>query len=161
MHEIEDIISDLREVGQRVPTLDSAYPLKEPIFGMGTPEAEVIALESYVQVALPEDFLLFQDIWNGYHLMDATHIKAIMSDADWPLIIQSEDSPTVLMPIGGDGGGNLFLMDLKNEGHVLKWDHETGRKDLVAVGFFEFLYRVLEDWKHFTSGDGGWKYLAG
>jgi len=69
-----------------------------------------------------------------------------------------------VLPIGADGGGNLFLMDRASNalGAVWKWDHEfqprfdgVAREGLsyVAGSFVEFLERVAEDWEHFLAGD--------
>jgi hypothetical protein len=77
-----------------------------------------------------------------------------------------------LLPVAGDGGGNLFLLELGERCRVFKWNHERTSLErdvraahpsltLVAKSFAAFLARVVEDWRRFLRGDTSWDYLAG
>jgi hypothetical protein len=127
--EIHNLIDRLQEVGSKMPKVPGVYPLEEPVFGTGVSEDDIASLESLLQAPLAEDFLLFQelcgsisamDIWNGYDLMGACHIKALITNPDSPQVIQVKHGQSLMIPIGGDGGGNLFLMESRGCSSVSK-----------------------------------------
>ena len=168
--EVQKVLDRLREVGSKISDLPWVYPLQEPLFGDGVSQADIASLESVIKSPLPDDFLLFQklcgsisamDIWNGYSLMEASHIRALIIDTRSPQVIQVADGKSTLMPVGGDGGGNMFLMSFIGSSRVSKWNHEVNTQEKLADSFTGFLERMLEDWEHFAAQDAEWKYLAG
>ena len=109
------------------------------------------------------------DIHNGYELLSPSLTIRIRDQDEIPKTIGG--SPT--LPVGADGGGNLFLLTLRPPHEVWKWNHETGAATNgtlplahpsltpVSFGFVAFLERVLEDWEHFVADDRQWPFLAG
>jgi hypothetical protein len=165
---MEEVINRLKDLAEQIPHVPSAYPLTQPTFGDGVEQAEIAQLESGLGASLPADFKLFQqqcgritamDVWNGYALFDAKHIAVIMADANAPTEIRSGPHEPRL-PIGGDGGGNLFVFSLRSQ-HVSKLNHETAELKVVANSFTDFLQRMREDWEHFVHDDENWRYMAG
>jgi len=167
---IHDLLYRLRIVGNKIPDVLCVYPLEAPIFGTGISQSDIASLEAAIKAPLPKDFLAFQklcgfisamDIWNGYSLMEASRINALIVDAHSPPAIQVVNGQSTLIPIGGDGGGNLFLTAFADSYHISKWNHETGSQEKLADSFTEFLERMLEDWEHFVIQDSDWKYMSG
>lgn len=166
---IQTLIERLQQVGSAVPNIPCVYPLQSPVFGDGVSEEDIVSLEAITKVPLDGDFLLFQrlcgsvsamDIWNGYSLMEASHIKALITNIDSPQVIWVTHNQSNMLPIGGDGGGNMFLMSLADNNHVLKWNHETGAQVRLANNFAEFLERMLKDWEQFVAQDSSWNYMS-
>ncbi len=166
---LQILLDRLRDIGRKIPDVPCVYPLKEPTLGVGIPQSDIDFLESIIKATLPEDFVLFQkrcgfieamDIWNGYSLMEASHIKTLILDPHSPRVMQVTSTGSMI-PIGGDGSGNIFLMVFDGSGHISKWNHESGRQERLADTFVGFLERMLEDWQHFVVEDGHWEYMAG
>lgn len=101
------------------------------------------------------------DIWNGYWIGGLISIQQMMEQRSFPSRYAEATENYSLIPIATDGGGNAFLMALGQKNLVWKWWHETGKMDLVAKNFSEFLARVSADWEHFLTKDCTWKYLSG
>ena len=82
------------------------------------------------------------------------------------------DGTIPVLPVGADGGGNVFLMQLRPPHIVLRWYHETGETgDAVSAShhglqpvsdsFVSFLERIREDWSHFLGPDpAAWIYIT-
>ena len=165
---MEDIINRLKDLARQIPNVPCVYQLELPTFGDGTAETQIRMLESQLTASLPPDFIFFQqrcgcisamDIWNGYALFDASHILALMNDRNSPISIRLTEAQHIV-PIGGDGGGNLFVMSL-DEKQVFKLNHETGELKVLANAFADFLQRMCHDWEHFLAGDDKWEYMSG
>jgi hypothetical protein len=166
---IQTVLALLRDTASRVPATPCTYPLQEPSFGTGVAEEDIQSLETAIKSPLPNDFLEFQrtcgsilamDVWNGYCLMEAPHIEALYRDPYSPITGSVHDKSPII-PIGGDGGGNMFHMATGASNEISKWNHEADTAEKVADNFTEFLQRLLEDWQHFVAQDGAWKYMAG
>lgn len=132
--------------------------------------------------AIPSDYRQFLlltgrvtalDIHVGYDLFGAARAFSLLEQADGPpaRLIDGTNS-ALLLPVGGDGGGNLFLLELREGGRVFKWNHERtsdarsveashASLSLVADSWASFLDRLVEDWRHFVAGDPHWRYLVG
>ena len=165
---ITKLIENLKAVGHKVPDVPCVYQLEEPTFGAGTSEEDITVLKSMIKVLLPEDFLLFQkvcgsisamDVWNGYALLPISQITKLITDPISSRLIQVRNGKPTTIPIGGDGGGDMFLMLLDGSGQVVKWNHEVNAHERIADNFTNFLERILQDWEHFIAQDNDWKYL--
>jgi hypothetical protein len=176
------VLQRLRDCAARVPDLESPYPLHSPAFGPPCCDAEIDELLGSAASRVSEyvEFLRLcrridaSDVFNGYFLYSPVAIAA--SDGSIPRILQVDlgrglDEVFVLR-IGGDGGGNQFVMGTgKNApGTVWKWNHEhpvrfdgMAKEGLsqVATSFSAFLERMAEDWEHFVDRDRSWTYLSG
>ena len=80
---------------------------------------------------LPGDYRTFlqqcarvsaMDIHNGYQLLSPSLTIRIRDQDDIPKTIGGAPA----LPVGADGGGNLFLLSLRPPHEVWKWNHETG-----------------------------------
>ena len=161
--------------------VESPYPLRQPHFGPGCCSAEIEELLGDCHERLPEysEYLALcrrvdaTDVFNGYFLFSPVHA---VQRGEGPRLLHVGSGPDLsevrVLPIGGDGGGNLFLMGYSPNaaGAVWKWDHEYGARfdgmakdgiTKIADDFAGFLERIAEDWEHFTSGDRAWHYVSG
>ena len=131
---------------------------------------------SKMSIQLPDelkDFYLncgglrMADVHNAYFLMELTTIM----DAD-KLELPTKVSGMyneVVIPIGSDGGGNLFVLRIGQEKDVLyiqePWvEDSTAIIDdidtrVVADSFNGFLERLLLEARAFLRNDSTWKYL--
>ena len=164
---VVETLSGLRNIAVTVPATDAGYPLTEPSFLPGVPETEIDALVSVIGRALPTEYRTFlshcggiaaMDVWNGYALHPPDLIQRLLATGDVPLSLQGER----LLPFGGDGGGNAFVLCLAS-GAVWKWRHDVFSEPFVFLtgSFLEFLERMAADWSRFTVGEGTWDYMAG
>jgi SMI1 / KNR4 family (SUKH-1) len=156
-------------LAQRVPTVHSAYPLHAPTFDGPAEPAALAKLEAAAAAELPASYRDFlrecagftaMDVFNGYQLFTPDKILALRRDYSIPSSVSMHDERQPYIPIGGDGGGNLFLMGLSS-GVICKWQHETGASTPIAESFARFLDRIIEDWAHFIEADDEWPYLSG
>lgn len=78
----------------------------------------------------------------------------------------------MIEPIGGDGGGNFFLLEAtsRSDASVWKWLHELGCADdgidsesvvEMARSFSAFLERMADDWEAFVRDDRAWRFMSG
>jgi hypothetical protein len=178
---IEAALNRLREAAERIETLDSPYPLRKPSFGPGccAPEIAELLGEGATRVSEYAEYLCLcrrvdaGDVFNGYFLFSPL---LVVRQTDGPRRLHvghgADLSEVEVLTVGGDGGGNLFLMSKSpNEsGAVWKWNHEAEvrfdgvAKDgltKVADSFGGFLERVAADWEHFAAGDRTWDYISG
>jgi hypothetical protein len=180
MSRVSDALDRLREAGAALSRLASVTPLKAPTFGPGCSTGELDELQE--RGPLPGDYVEFlslcrrivaSDVFNGYYLYSPLGRP---SDTAIPRRLLIGAEPTLqevaVSAVGGDGGGNLFLMGVGPiaAGRVWKWNHEhparsdgVTREGLteVADSFATFLQRVAEDWEHFARGDRDWPYISG
>lgn len=182
MSRIEAAIARLREAARRVPLLESPYPLHGPHLGPACCEAEIEELEQVVRGSLPSEYREYlatcrridaEDVFCGYFLFSP--LRIVGGDGSRPRFhvkLRGQLDEVWVVPVGGDGGGNLFVMGTTENasGVVWKWNHEhpvrfdgMAQEGLmqVASSFAEFLERLATDWEHFVGGDRGWAYLAG
>ena len=178
MIQIDESLARLRRAASRVVEVTAAWNGDEPFFDGHASDDELLEFARRVGNVPPPDYseylkrcrrIVAMDVHNGYELfspLNSVHgPKRIHVTVDGESL---EDVP--VFPIGGDGGGNLFLMDIgqRNTGRVWKWSHEhPPRQDgvavegleLIAASFSEFLSRVADDWDHFVDGDTDWPFL--
>lgn len=100
------------------------------------------------------------DVFNGYALLTPDKAVAMRADPSIPQSISDDAELHACVPIGADGGGNLFLLTLP-DGRVWKWRHDRRTSVPVAESFDHVLERVVADWEHFVEGDAAWEYLSG
>lgn len=181
--EISRLLGEMKALGARLPSLSLLYPLEAPIFGPPASWADIAALEQQAASTLPADYKEFlqecgpvsaMSFHNGYDFLARPVIQRIMSQyVEVPRTVLRGDGRVSIVPIAGDGGGNLFLLATRPPCTVWKWDHETGAATdgvlpeestallPVAENFTGFLRRVIEDWRHFLDEDTNWSYLSG
>jgi hypothetical protein len=169
----DDIVSAalerLRALARRISLIEYEpnYRLAEPSFASGAASQEIAALEATLASPLPSDYRRFlilcsridaMDVWSGYAIHFPSQIQRILAAREVP----DQHVGQKLVPIGSDGGGNIFFMALPS-GNVLKWRHDVSTSPFVelASSFSGFLERMAEDWAHFIDDDREWKYMAG
>lgn len=179
MSQIEKVLNRMKEAGAKLSILDFPYPIEVPEFGPGCHQVEIDEIEEnwplptdYREYLLLCRYINAADVFNGYFLFSPIGIAT----ADGPKILHVEIDGGLdevqVAAIGGDGGGNLFLMGRSPNaaGEVWKWNHEyPPRFDgvssdgllFVAASFTEFLERVADDWEHFVADDRDWSYISG
>jgi hypothetical protein len=181
--ELPRLLDEMKALGARLTSLPSVYPLEPATFGAPASKADIAALEEQTTCGLPADYKAFllrcgsvsaMDFFNGYAILEGPVVHGIMSQQDEvPRYVRRSGSEVPVVPMAGDGGGNLFLLAAQAPFTVWKWDHETGAADdgilpeespalaPVAGSFTEFLRRVVEDWRHFMDEDTDWPYISG
>lgn len=155
----------MRRVAAQIPNVPSPYMLEAPSFAEPPHPADVHALaEAFGSV--PSDYQAFlglcgrisaMDVHNGYDILPPSLSLRIHQEGHVPKQVGS----VPVLPVAGDGGGNLFLLGIRAPHSVWLWNHETGMVVEVSLGFTAFLQRVLEDWEHFARGTKNWRYLVG
>ena len=84
-------------------------------------------------------------VWNGYFIGDgSTIVRHLVRDGG----LVAGYRP--LIPVGFDGGGNVWLSDAK--GTIFGRNHETGERSSVAASVSQFLHRVADDWEAVLAG---------
>lgn len=178
---IAKVLFDLRELGARLDGVDAGYPLQPAEFADAVSSERIAALER-VAGALPSDYREFlglcggftaMDFHNGYAVFGPELVARLLEEQGPPRFVQIGEVPSRVLSVGGDGGGNLFLLHVTDPWRVWKWNHELGpcsatvRSDDPALteigqGFTTLLERFVEDWRHFLSDDyGKWRYISG
>lgn len=181
--EIPRLLDEMKALGARLPGVSLLYPVEAPTFGPPASWADIAVLEEKAAASLPADYKEFlqecgpvsaMGFHNGYDFLARPVIQRIMSQhVEVPRAVLRDDGRVSIVPIAGDGGGNLFLMATRPPFTVWKWDHETGAAQdralsegstallRVAENFTGFLRRVIEDWRHFVDEDTEWNYISG
>ena len=181
--EISRLLGEMKALGARLPGIPSPYPLEAPTFGPPASWADITVLEEKAASSLPADYKEFLQecgpvsamyFHTGYDFLARPVIERIMSQyVEVPGAVLREDGRVSIVPIAGDGSGNLYLIATRPPFTVWKWDHETGTAQdgvlsegstallPVAENFTGFLRRVIEDWRHFLDEDTDWNYLSG
>jgi len=163
MPELKDVLARLRAIAGNLPHDE------RPIFSPAPPAEAITSLQACVHLPIQDDFISFlkecdaiiaMSIWNGYWVGGVSTLARSIRRKDYPSQLSRKWGQPDVMPVATDGGGNAFLMCLK-DGSIWKWDHETGDCTTVARDFISFLIRIAEDWEHYLAGDRSWNYLAG
>jgi len=181
LNQIERLLDRLKTLGAQVPGIESPYPLLEPTFQNGANPDEVAELGVG---SLPADYLEYlsrcralsaTDVFNAYFIFSPLQVARIASGVPHVLHVTGLDgllTEVHVLPIGGDGGGNMFLLEkgVGTQGRVWKWSHEYPTRfdgvaseglTFLAPSFTAFLERVAEDWQHFVALDRSWHYISG
>ena len=175
------MLRDLRALGAEIATYDFDYPVEEASFEPGASAARIDALGALVPEPLPTDYRYFltqcagfvgMDFHNGYVIHPPEEIGRLLREPGSPKRVETGDGVVALLPVGGDGGGNVFLLRLRAPYLVLRWDHEIGEaRDVLPAGhlslrpisdsFASLLERIRDDWRHFLGADAAsWTYLS-
>jgi len=183
MSRVRDALDRMLRTAGRVADQRAVYPLEAPTFGPGCCAGELDELQQAFHAALPPDYLEFlslcrrivaSDVFNGYYLYSPFGLSRADSSIPRRLHVGTEPrlQEVPVVAIGGDGGGNQFLLGFGevSSGHVWKWNHEHPVRSSgvvrqgvteIAGSFSEFLERVADDWEHFEQNDRSWVYLSG
>jgi hypothetical protein len=162
MLQIDQVLSRLRKLADEFPAEE------RPKFSPGASADSVVGFEKVVGTRLPEqlahflrqcDSIVAMDVWIGYWVGGVEQLLRSMGRKDFPAKLV-EANHDVVVPVATDGGGNAFLMSVKDQ-RVWKWNHETGNSTTVAHDFASFLQRIADDWEHFLARDSAWHYLSG
>jgi len=180
--DIAPLLSEMKALGAQLPEVKSVYPLQAASFAPPATSAAITALEQASGITLPEDYKAFlrtcsavsaMDLYNGYALLEHSVVLGILAEGNVPAQVETGHRTVAVLPVGGDGTGNLFLLATELPFRVWKWHHETGpvqegvmAEDSpgllpIADGFSQFLRRIVEDWRHFIAGDDQWPYISG
>lgn len=158
----EDLVSRLRDVASDFPEWQA------PTFGEPATERDLTSLRAATGIGLPSDFTTFlkitdaviaMDIHNGYWIGGSAELSRSLRRGDYPVTVDADGRATRVVPVATDGGGNAFFTCV-DTGTIWRWDHETGRVNLVAQDLADFLRRVADDWLHARSDDPSWNYLV-
>ncbi len=143
---------------------DDCYNKGENIF---LPVADIELLEIIEKqrgIKLPDEFCTFYqtvgglslpDVYNAYFIYPLKHVSR--TDEFTPTRIVGANECEILT-FGGDGGGNIFALQLNEKGDVVCMSNETliedsiyyeGHFPIKVVGntFYSFLERLLADTK--------------
>lgn len=181
MSSVTDILDDLRTLGRRITELDLGYQIEPARFNPPAAPDDVTSLVVCAGQPLPDDYREFllscagfagMDFHNGYEVFDPQHVLRLLDQDFQPHRVIVDGSEHPVLSVAGDGGGNLFLLQLAVPWRVWKWDHELPEGPVVdsssralsevVHGFGAFLRRVTEDWRHFLEDDEEeWDYLVG
>lgn len=178
---VDRVLRELRSLGAAIADGDFGYPVEEATFEDGASEARIDELAALVGEPLPQDYRYFltrcagfvaMDFHNGYAMHPPELVARMFRDAVAPKRVAAAPAAGVLLPVAGDGGGNLFLLGLGATAPVLRWDHESGGSPthvasgnpgltFVADGFTAFLERIRDDWRHFLAPESdSWDYIT-
>ncbi len=160
--EITAVIARLRALGAELADVDLGYPAEPATFDEGASEPRISTLEGAVGDRLPDDYRAFllecagiiaMDFFNGYVIHAPELVARLLKERGPPKHLLVQGSKKALLAIGGDGGGNLFLLELSDPCRVWKWNHESmnsseaatpssSELSLVSTGFPAFLERI-------------------
>lgn len=159
---MEASLARLRELAIAIPRPGCDWE-ERPRFGPPGVAEQVAAFERAAGFPLSRDLQAFlatcgtvaaMSVQNGYWIGDVVNQAHALASGNYPREVSGE----LAVPIGSDGGGNIFLQS--RGGRVWRWDHETGCVALVAESFADFLDRVAEDWAAYIADTPGWKFLV-
>lgn len=178
---VDDVLRDLRLLGAEIGDLDFGYPVEEVVFEEGATASRIDQLAALAAQPLPPDYRYFlsrcagfeaMDFRNGYAVHTPELVARMVRDPGAPKRLVAPTAADTLLPVAGDGGGNVFLLTLGASASVLRWDHEMGgsRPDvssgdpsiaIVADSFTAFLERIRDDWRNFLGPDpDSWTYIT-
>jgi hypothetical protein len=155
--------------------------VEEATFESGAAASRIDAVAEIAATPLPVDYRYFlsqcagfvgMDFQNGYVIHRPEEVVRLFRQPGSPKRLGTTDGSVAVIPIGADGGGNVFLLQLGPSNTVLRWDHETGEAGAVlpathralrpvSNSFVSFLEKIREDWSHFLGPDpGAWTYIS-
>lgn len=180
MSTLSDVLEDLRKLGSEISDLEFAYPLEPATFNPPAAAGVVTALVGRAGHPLPEDYREFlltcagfrgMDFHNGYDVFGPELVLRLLDQDFQPQRVLVDQLEQPVLAIAGNGGGNLFLLQLAAPWRVWKWNHELPSGAVadascralseIAHGFTDFLRRIADDWRHFLADDPEWSYVAG
>jgi hypothetical protein len=178
---IDQVLLELRALGAEITNHDFGYPVEEATFEPGATRSRIETVAALDSEPLPADYGYFlsqcagfvgMDFHNGYVMHTPEEVVRLNRQAGAPKRVATADGPIPVLAVAGDGGGNVFLLQLRVPYTVLRWDHETGEaRDAlpsthpslqpICDGFASLLERIREDWRHFLGSEpGSWGYVT-
>lgn len=178
---IDRVLLDLRSLGAEIANRDFGYPVEAATFESGAAASRIESIAALVGEPLPVDYRYFlsqcagfsgMDFHNGYVMHTPEEVVRLFRQPGAPKRVMTVDGAVPVLPVAGDGGGNVFLLQLRLPHVVLRWDHETGEtRDAVPAthrgvrpisdGFVSLLERIRGDWSHFLGSDpASWTYIT-
>jgi hypothetical protein len=178
---IDRVLLDLRSLGAEIARQDFGYPVEEATFESGAAASRIDSIAALVGEPLPSDYSYFlsrcagfvgMDFHNGYVMHTPEEVVRIFHEAGAPQRVATGRGAIPVLPVAGDGGGNLFLLQVRLPHDVLRWDHELGdARDTVPVthhslqpvadSFVSLLERIRDDWSQFLGpGPASWTYIT-
>ena len=178
---IDRVLRDLQSLGAEIAKSDFGYPVEEPTFESGAAAFRIEAIAALVAEPLPTDYRYFlsqcagfagMDLHNGYVMHTPEQVVRLFHQAGAPKRVLTAAGAIPVLPVAGDGGGNMFLLQLRPPHVVVRWDHEIGEaRDAVPAthpcfqpisdSFVSLLERIREDWSHFLGSDpASWTYIT-
>ena len=178
---IDRVLLDLRTLGAEIASHDFGYPVEEATFETGAAAFHIASVAALVEEPLPFDYQYFlsqcggfagMDFHNGYVVHRPDEVVRLFREAGAPQRVITANDAVPVLPVAGDGGGNVFLLQLRTPHIVLRWDHEIGESGdalpaahpgfrEISRGFVSLLERIREDWRHFLGSDPeSWTYIA-
>ena len=178
---IDSVLLDLRSLGAEIVNHDFGYIVESATFERGAAASRIESIAALVAEPLPLDYRYFlsrcagfvgMDFHNGYVMHTPEEVVRLCRQPGAPKRLTTANGAVPVLPVAGDGGGNVFLLQLRPPHVVLRWDHEIGeaRDALPAThpslraisdGFVSLLERIREDWRHFLGSDPtSWTYIT-
>jgi hypothetical protein len=177
---IDAVLRDLKTLGAAIADADFGYQVEAATFQSGTSASRLEAISAMVVEPLPDDYRYFlaqcagfsgMDFHNGYVVHTPEEVVRVLGQGGAPKNVKTADVAIPVLPVASDGGGNVFLLQLRPPCAVLRWDHELGGEDAVSAGdpslravadsFASFLERIRDDWRHFLGPDpASWTYIT-
>ena len=178
---VDRVLRDLKSLGAEIANRDLGYPVEQATFETGAAASRIEAITAIVAEPLPIDYSYFlsqcagfvgMDFHNGYVVHTPEEVVRLFRAARTPTRVTTANGAVPVFPVAADGGGNVFLLQLRPPHFVLRWDHETGEAgdtvpathhgfQALSDSFVSFLERIREDWSHFLGPDpASWTYIT-
>jgi hypothetical protein len=178
---IDRVLRELRFLGAEIVNRDFGYAAEAAIFEPGAAASRIDAIAELLAEPLPVDYSYFlsqcagfvgMDFHNGYVIHTPEEVMRRFRESWVPKRLMTAVGPAPVLPVGADGGGNVFLLQPRPRQVVLRWDHEIGGSgDAVPAthpclrpisdSFVSFLERIRDDWSHFLGPDrSSWTYIT-
>lgn len=172
-HTLRELADLLEEFAPLNPFHEPARNLIRP--PMAAPESSALMQKLSID-ALPEvrDFyrlcngLSLPDVYNGYFVHGLDEIERSLQQGA-PTTLAGQDH-TRLLPIGSDGGGALFAVNLDHHTEILylppayivasTYHGEATEVRVLAQTFTAFLARICDDFRAFLERTPGWSYMT-
>ena len=168
---IDQVLLDLRALGADIANHDFGYPVEEATFERGATTSRIEAIAALIPDPLPADYEYFlsqcagfvgMDFHNGYQVHTPEQVVRLHRESGAPKRVEIAGGVLPVLPVAGDGGGNVFLLQSRMPYTVLRWDHEVGntRDEVLAThhgfrpicdGFVTLLERIRADWSQFLG----------
>jgi hypothetical protein len=176
---IDSVLRDLQSLGADIANHDLGYRVEKATFETGAATSRIDAIAAIASEPLPGDYSYFlsrcagfvaMDFHNGYVIHTPEVVVRLFREAGAPRRLTTTRGDVPILAIAGDGGGNVFFLQLRPPHVVLRWDHERGGRagaipdtdvEPIAENFVSFLERVRDDWSHFLGADpASWTYIT-
>ena len=158
---VDRALRELRALGAEIAEQDFGHPVEAAAFADGADASRIHAVAALAGAPLPADYAYFLSRCAGFVGMDFQNGYVVHAPEDVVRLLRERGGAAAVLPVGADGGGNAFLLQLRAPHGVLRWDHAVGGHQPVADGFAGFLERVRDDWRAFLGPDPeAWTYIT-